>query len=557
MSDPLSIPGLWSPGEVSVGEDGYLWIVAKEQNDSIRNDDDDKEEGEENPPLLATTLVVLQTLYPSLTTKQILAMENCYLMEEETEQGFPKFEQDVSLVIANKESTTPSPQVDGHVNVSNNNDDGNLTHPHTDMKTEPVQTESSSSKREDNCGKNAKSKPSNQYQQIYQTLIQIDNLSNRIENALTDIQICRHRRLSGRTNRYSHRSREETKVKALEHQQKRLLAKRSTSTAENSDTNQNGDSTNDTNENQNNGDGNDDGDNNDDDDTKDTAHQEPQLVRLVRTLNSIRALFPHLLPITNHKRRNDKNLVIGKTRYKEKKKGSMCWLLGTQIYDSTTCKRCVAFHDDMGRVLEGYIDKNIAQRISIDSKGGPHSFWSRLWVQELVTRSTPTMVKPSTLVSTITGQGTSEILAWAKKWDNNILALEQQSNRTMKQLYLKSVDKLHNRLSKILGARFKGARISIYGSCLSDLSLGKGSDVDLSLYTPELKELKDSFQQGTVNAREYERIMKKSVYQAHRQLMNLRSEFCDVNAIVKATIPVITGTYKFADNPYTEDGSIE
>lgn len=560
----MSIPVLWSQNEVSVGSDGFLRIVSEELKDSILEDDG-------HPPLLMSTSALLRTLYPSLAMKEILAMENCYVMEE-TAQDSPKSEPEEGLVAENGTASASSSQSVDHNHVSHFDD--NLTG--TKMNGGPLQTVPS--KIEDLGVENPDANNPNQYQQIYQTLVRHQSLSNRIENALMDIQLCRHRR-SG-SNRHTQRSRTETKVRALEHQQKRLLQKRSTSDAGNSlttsegegdcegdlttntqnddqimvdtqsDGNQNGDAVDTTN-------GADDGNDNDSDDGSNYAtNQEPKSVRLVRTLNSIRALFPHLLPITNHKRRNDKKLVIREAAYKDRKRGPMCWLLGTRVYDCTTSKKCIAFHDDSRRILEGYIDKEIAQRISMDPKGSP-SFWSSSWVQELLVRSSPSIMNPSTLVSTVTGRSKSEILGWAREYDRYMLALEQQSDRAMKHQYKKSVDKLRNRLSMILSARFKGARVRIYGSCLSDLSLGKGSDVDVSLYIPELQELKNGFQEGTVNAREYEQIMKNKVYQAHRKLMSHRSEFRDLNPITRARIPVITGTYNFADNPYTEDGSIE
>eukprot|EP00536_Pseudo-nitzschia_multiseries_P014864 jgi/Psemu1/216123/e_gw1.778.45.1 len=126
----------------------------------------------------------------------------------------------------------------------------------------------------------------------------------------------------------------------------------------------------------------------------------------------------------------------------------------------------------------------------------------------------------------------------------------------MDQQYQKAVRRFHLRLSNVLTSRFPGARLSIYGSCLSNLSLGKGSDVDMSLWIPAADSLKRGFHDGSVGARQYEQSVKNLVYKVFRKLSNLKSEFRSMIPITKARIPVITGTYVHAHNPFTEDGSI-
>ena len=100
-------------------------------------------------------------------------------------------------------------------------------------------------------------------------------------------------------------------------------------------------------------------------------------------------------------------------------------------------------------------------------------------------------------------------------------------------------------------------QLSIYGSCLSNLALGKASDVDMSLWIPAAENLKNDFENGSIDARQYDQSMKKLVYQVFRKLSKLKAEFRAMTPITKARIPVISGTYNYAGNPYTEDGSIE
>ena len=79
----------------------------------------------------------------------------------------------------------------------------------------------------------------------------------------------------------------------------------------------------------------------------------------------------------------------------------------------------------------------------------------------------------------------------------------------------------------------------------------------MSLWIPAADALKRGFQDGSIDSKQFEESMKKLVYQVFRKLSNLRAEFRGMTPITKARIPVITGTYIYAGNPFTEDGSIE
>lgn len=81
--------------------------------------------------------------------------------------------------------------------------------------------------------------------------------------------------------------------------------------------------------------------------------------------------------------------------------------------------------------------------------------------------------------------------------------------------------------------------------------------MDISLWIPEADKLKKDFDSGGIDARQYDQCMKKLVYQVSRKLSKLKAEFRGLTPVTKARIPVISGTYIYAGNPYTEDGSIE
>lgn len=69
--------------------------------------------------------------------------------------------------------------------------------------------------------------------------------------------------------------------------------------------------------------------------------------------------------------------------------------------------------------------------------------------------------------------------------------------------------------------------------------------------------LKRAFHDGRIGAYQYDQEMKELVYQTFHKINNLRREFRGMIAVTKSRIAVISGTYIYAGNPFTEDGSIK
>ena len=62
--------------------------------------------------------------------------------------------------------------------------------------------------------------------------------------------------------------------------------------------------------------------------------------------------------------------------------------------------------------------------------------------------------------------------------------------------YMASVHKVHAEVLRIVQSIVPDADLQLYGSCLSDLSLGKGADVDLSLRFQQAVDVKQQFESG-------------------------------------------------------------
>mmetsp|Transcript_33457 Transcript_33457/g.36000 ORF Transcript_33457/g.36000 Transcript_33457/m.36000 type:complete len:783 (+) Transcript_33457:98-2446(+) len=486
---------LWSEEDIDVSKDGFLLFKhSKEEN----LDDEDQ------PLLLHSSTRVLRSLYPSLSMDEIF-QHSGYSDEMIWSDSVDEIAMKCQIMDDEKRTI--------QLTVNEENENRQLNDDNEDDVNNEIKTKKASIPIE---------------YRSYQNLVRTEDLANLIQSALKDTINFRHRSNNRSNSSYSYASNEEVKVRALKHQQQRLLQENLE--CSNAAFRQ--------------------------DDIGDRFEKESTTIKLVRTINSIRALFPHLLPILNHPRQNDKHLVIGKTRYKTKRNGAnMCWLLGTTSFSTTTRKMSMAVSKDAKRILESFIDAKLAKEICKERKGSP-TFWSRVWIEHIIKRSNPPILSPLKILSVSCGKSEKEIERRAHICDKNIYARQQAAGQSMDQQYQISVSKIHRRLSDVLTSRFYGARLSIYGSCLSKLSIGKGSDVDISLWIPEADTLKRCFHDGTIEAWRYNQEMTKLVHQVFRKLNNFRAEFRGMSPITKARIPVITGTYIYAGNPFTEDGSI-
>ncbi len=134
--------------------------------------------------------------------------------------------------------------------------------------------------------------------------------------------------------------------------------------------------------------------------------------------------------------------------------------------------------------------------------------------------------------------------------------------------YLLSIERLRHRVEQRIrqgrkNHEFEDARLDVYGSCLSGLSLGKNADVDLSLTFKEGIEKKIDFEAGDLTAKKYDRHVTDTVYKIKRKLEHCRrvgpsnaEEFREIEAVPRARVPVIKGVYTDANNPHSEDGSL-
>ena len=261
---------------------------------------------------------------------------------------------------------------------------------------------------------------------------------------------------------------------------------------------------------------------------------EEAVLRTVRTLNSIRAIFPPVLGILKHPRSSDRELQICSLdargnesvmtlelavskRKRNKSHAEWAWLLGTYVYEVARKSQVESLETLMWQILECFLPRGSAAKW-MDSAYNDYA-WTMILAQiardESSRCATPS---PTSLVNCLPAE---QVHLIAKSCDEQYLHVFHHKNKDAKytrDLYQHAVDRLVANLTSVLVKRNRGAEVRVYGSCLSNLSLGKSSDVDISLHLPAAAELKRGFENGHLDAARYEREMKGCVYRINSLL---------------------------------------
>jgi DNA polymerase sigma len=278
-------------------------------------------------------------------------------------------------------------------------------------------------------------------------------------------------------------------------------------------------------------------------------------IHLASVLNSLCIITPILLRMLLHPRRNDDSLVIQQARLQRSTKRPTCWLIGDLVFDSCRVHTCKQMFRNVVQIFASF---------RISEKDLSNSAWCH---------GMRAIMKDVSLHLTATASPTNcNLTQYLPFWDmpeQERVAAEELAAAYDKKFglqgvkdadehvcYLQAVHALHAHISKLIQDVYPDATLSIYGSCLSDLSLGKSSDVDISIYIKQTQRLKESFQKGLLGVSKYEREMKNTVFKVCRILERRRHEFRDVNPVTRARVPVVNGTYAKAMNPHSADGSL-
>jgi hypothetical protein len=382
----------------------------------------------------------------------------------------------------------------------------------------------------------------------FQNLQRVDGLADRIDVALEDARRIRQRDYSAVKKKHhsSRRSggRNGQRLAALEHQRRRLHDK--LSIANNNNTNNDDDDDNNTN-------------NVGDASAEETYHKEDPWLRLVRFLNSVRVITQLLVPMLLHESRNDKLLRIGNVTFPDKKY-PQCWLLSCRVFSTASHRICKKQYSLLNE-LYSYLGLPRDYQVTMEST---------VWVQALdqlmetvvvhqleqENTTAPSWTNISPFQGLVDADRSTALIALTRELDQQFMVDTAGEDPEQHARYLASVTKLHDRINTVLKQKYPTARLSIYGSCLSDLSLAKSSDVDLSLYLDRAADIRKLFEKGHVTVKKYEAEMKNLVYGVTRKLEGRPNEFTEMQPVAHARVPVVKGRALKLDNPHTADGSL-
>ena len=306
-----------------------------------------------------------------------------------------------------------------------------------------------------------------------------------------------------------------------------------------------------------------------------TQNQENPWLRLARTLNSLAVVTPLLQNMLHHKHRNNNSIRIGTATLNDAARKSQCWLLGGKVFDVTTTNRCKSIEAllasvyDLLRGIEGKgvitdeddrkeaLERTMHFVAAAASRAATDSSLKELSLED----QTPWWKPPSLLFTQLSDVQKQALEKLLPIMDDKfgLLCDRNDSEHAEHAQYLKSINNLRQCLASILEKRFPGSRLKIYGSCLSDLSLGKAADVDINLFIPELQRAKQNYESGRLSVKYYNDTVKKIVYQTVRCIEQgqHKSQFCKMVPVTRARVPVVKGEYLAAGNPYSSNGSID
>uniref|UniRef100_A0A7S4QEU5 PAP-associated domain-containing protein n=1 Tax=Ditylum brightwellii TaxID=49249 RepID=A0A7S4QEU5_9STRA len=316
--------------------------------------------------------------------------------------------------------------------------------------------------------------------------------------------------------------------------------------------------------------------------------------RVEISMNSLRYVLPLLIPIVRHPQRLDANIRMkdGEELRSGKNKKKPCWILGEHVYDKCT----VNAFNQLRKSVECFA--SLVDKMS-EENGNPANcslppldgcFLRRLFgnrwkcPEELRIRSlgiflqhsfehgsSPTIQEGGEETAQVHNDESS-IACSAAEWyltaarvcDESLVYPLVERRPHIREKNEEAIAKVHQRLTSVINTRYQDARLTIYGSCLSDLTLGGSSDVDISLHLPAAEKLKEDYHAGKIGAKKYESESKRFVYKIARAVewngskrggnCGARS-FIDVQPVPRARVPVVKGKDIHAGCPFSSDGS--
>lgn len=284
------------------------------------------------------------------------------------------------------------------------------------------------------------------------------------------------------------------------------------------------------------------------------------------TFNSFLLIHPIIKQMMEHEHRGDFSLEM-KNGPRIKKKGqtqdesndkngrkvkkTQCYLFGKRVYSIASVSRLNALQRQR-RDLERAVEPLILRAT------GKLDYSRHLDILSSICSEPPT--REYIIQQTIYSAMDKDIETFGHDFDRIIIHPLAHDRDDLQNSFENSVKRLNDTLAKILpkGSNgFKGL-LDVYGSCLSGLSLGRSSDVDISLHDHKFARIKDDHEKGRMTLDKFTRKKKNFVYGLQRQIeLHGQNMFSNMEAVAFARVPVVKGRFLDAENPFSSDGSLD
>ena len=236
--------------------------------------------------------------------------------------------------------------------------------------------------------------------------------------------------------------------------------------------------------------------------------------RTVKTSNSLRVLIGIVRPILDNPRRKDEKLLMKDgPSISDSSNGKGCqYLISKNVY---SCVSGGKFGDMQGafrKLICNLFGEDIwANKLMGKNENGQYNLTAgelveSLFKQEALKQPLAKMCLdlPNINLQAVAKLDTTMMTCFEIQHDEKQYQLQESINAT--------VDKLEQHIAK----KFRGATLTVYGSCLSGLAIEGSHDIDISVHIPELYDLRQSFESGHINGDSYAKKMKNILVRKYR-----------------------------------------
>ena len=235
---------------------------------------------------------------------------------------------------------------------------------------------------------------------------------------------------------------------------------------------------------------------------------------------------------------DDHDLEDNNNFYKSSGKKAQCYLFFNKVYSITTVKALELLRREVDNILSGF-PKDI-ESLEI------HPMWGTCQSSDEIVEKTfvHNRIKDSRNIENLDDgcNMVETIETFARKVDFELIepfAIEIYHITSDTQTRIEAlVDALATKLSR----RFKDVELDVYGSCLSGLTLGNSSDVDISMSSTFLRKAKKNYESGKISDSSYRKTLKKTCYTISDIIAGVEP-FSYVNVVPFARVPVVNGTW--------------